>query len=92
MNGIKEPFQWKTPDDYSSGDPLLFIIIFFQVITIAMYLLLTNIHRIDRKKAANQSKEILQKMGLAVAVLFRAIAVITVYSPALHLSKVMVRC
>jgi uncharacterized membrane protein len=68
------------PDDYSNKSALIFIIGLLQITTIGVYLLLTNLNKIDPKKAANQSKETMQKMATAIVFLLSTIAVIMIYS------------
>ena len=68
------------PNGYSSKSAFVLIITFLLTLAAGIYLLLTNIQKIDPKKAANQSKETMQKMALAIVVLISAIAVIMVYS------------
>ncbi|GEO09411.1 SdpI family protein [Segetibacter aerophilus] len=80
------------PDDYRGKSTLILVIGFMQLITIGMYLLLSNINRIDPKKAANQSKETMQKMAIAIVVLLSSIAVRIIYSAVnngFSLNKVM---
>src|SRR4051812_4825418 len=59
-----------TPDRYSNKQSLLLPVILLSVIALGVYLLVTNIQKIDPKKAANQSKQTMQKLGLAIVLLF----------------------
>lgn len=68
------------PDSFSDKNTLPLLIGFISAISVGLYLLLTNIHKIDPKKAANQSKETMQKIAFAVVLLLSAITVIIVYS------------
>ncbi len=68
------------PDGYSSKTTFLLIVAFLSAMCIGMYLLLNNIQHLDPKKAANQSKEAMQKMALAIVALFTVINIIIIYS------------
>ena len=69
-----------TPDDYSKKGSLFFLVGLVALINLGTYLFLTNIQRIDPKKAANQSKETMQKIGFAITLFLTAINVIVVNS------------
>jgi uncharacterized membrane protein len=69
-----------TPDDYSKKVNLFFLVGFVSLINLGTYLLLTNIQKIDPKKAANQSKETMQKIGFAITLLLTGINIIVVNS------------
>jgi uncharacterized membrane protein len=80
------------PDDYSNKSTFVFLVVFLLVMAVGVYLLLTNLEVIDPKKAVNQSRETMQKMGLAIVVLLSALAVIIIYSAinnSFSLNKVM---
>ncbi len=69
-----------TPNGYSSKSTLIFLVAFLSAISVGVYLLLTNIQKIDPKKAANQSKETMQKMAFAIVLLLNVVSVIIVYA------------
>jgi len=80
------------PDDYSSKETLVFLVTFLLATAIGVYLLLTNIQRIDPKRAAGQSKESMMKIGLAIVILISGIAIVIINSAinnAISLGKFM---
>lgn len=58
------------PNDYSEKSTLVFLTIMFSVLSFGVFLLITNLPKIDPKKTAGQSPELFQKMGLTISVLF----------------------
>jgi uncharacterized membrane protein len=69
-----------TPDDYSKKGSLFYLVGFLSLISLGTYLLVTNIQKIDPKKAPNQSTETMQKIGFATTLLLTGINIIIVNS------------
>jgi uncharacterized membrane protein len=65
---------------YGSKNDLLIIILLLTVLNVGIYLLLTNIFRIDPKKYAVENKSRFQRMAFAVSVFLSAILCLVIYS------------
>jgi uncharacterized membrane protein len=68
------------PNDYSERSTLIFLTIMFSVLSFGVFLLITNLPKIDPKKTAGQSPELFQKMGLTISVLFCFINIAITYA------------
>ena len=68
------------PDRYGPKSELLTMLIILGVVNIAVYLLLTNIWRIDPKKMAAENKNRMASIGFATVVLLSAIQCLILYS------------
>lgn len=68
------------PNDFSERSTLVFLTIMFSVLSFGVFLLITNLPKIDPKKTAGQSPELFQKMGLTISVLFCFINFAIVYA------------
>jgi uncharacterized membrane protein len=68
------------PNDYSEKSTLIFLTIMFSVISFGVFLLITNLPKIDPKKTAGQSPELFQKMGLTISLLFCFINIAITYA------------
>ena len=66
-------------DKYDSKNEFLWFMMIMLVVSISMYLLLTNIWRIDPKKYAAENKGRLQKIAFALIVFLAAIECIVIY-------------
>jgi uncharacterized membrane protein len=58
------------PNDYSERSTLIIFTLFFSILSFGVFLLITNLPKIDPKKTAGQSPELFQKMGLTISALF----------------------
>ena len=58
------------PNDFSDKSTLIFLTLLFSVLSFGVFLLITNLPKIDPKKTAGQSPELFQKMGITISVLF----------------------
>jgi len=67
-------------DRFGSKNELLTTVIFLTVMNILVYLILTNIYRIDPKKYAAENKERLQRLGFGVVVFMSALLCMILYS------------
>lgn len=68
------------PDRYGSKSELVTTLIIITVVNALVYLLLTNIWRIDPKKYAAENKHRIATIGFATAVLLSAIMCMFIYS------------
>jgi uncharacterized membrane protein len=68
------------PDRYGSKNELLGISLLLTVINIGVYLLLTNVHRIDPRKYAAENKPRMQRIAFVIAVFVSATFCIIIYS------------
>ncbi|MBS1622353.1 MAG: SdpI family protein [Bacteroidetes bacterium] len=57
------------PDQYGNKSQLLFINSIMTAVAVLLYLLITNIHKIDPKRYARKQQDIFMKIGIAVTVL-----------------------
>ena len=69
---------------YGSPNDLLIMVLILTIVNIGVYLLLTNIHRIDPKKYAQENKSRLQSMAFAISVFISAVLCTIIYSVASH--------
>jgi uncharacterized membrane protein len=67
---------------YGSKNDLLLIILLLTVLNAGIYLLLTNIFRIDPKKYAVENKSRFQRMAFAISVFLSAVLCLVIYSGA----------
>jgi uncharacterized membrane protein len=68
------------PDAYKDKSALPGIVVFLTLLNLGMYLLLSNLYKIDPKKAAKLSKDTMQKIGLGIVLLLTIITVLIIYS------------
>lgn len=68
------------PDRFGNKSEMISIIIIMSVVNMLVYLLLTNIYRIDPKKYAAENKSRIAKIGFATVVLLSAIMCMIIYS------------
>lgn len=68
------------PDRFGSKNEFLIMILIITVVNIAVYLLLTNVYRIDPKKYATENKTRLNRIGFAVAIFMAALLCLIIYS------------
>ncbi|MBL7742913.1 MAG: SdpI family protein [Chitinophagaceae bacterium] len=68
------------PDRYGSKTELLTTCIVLIVMNVIVYLVLTNIYRIDPKKNASENKNRLHSIAFAVAALLSAVVWMVIYS------------
>lgn len=68
------------PDRYGSKKELLAMVIILSAVSLFVYLLFLNIHRIDPKRYAKENNGRLQRIGFAVAVFMAAICCLIIYS------------
>lgn len=68
------------PDRFGSKTELLWGILFMELIATGTYFLIKNIHKIDPKKSAKFSAGSMNKIALAIVILFTAINILIVYS------------
>jgi len=68
------------PDGYGNKTELITLVSVFIVMNAVIYLILTNIYRIDPRKYAAENKDRLQSIGIAVAVFLAAVSVVVIYS------------
>jgi uncharacterized membrane protein len=67
-------------DRYGTKQDLLYLIIGLTVLTTVVYLLITNIYKVDPKKYAAQNKERMQRIAFYVAAYLSAVFVIIIYT------------
>ncbi|MFI5133973.1 MAG: SdpI family protein [Chitinophagales bacterium] len=67
-------------DGYGSKSGLLLVIVLLSVLNAGIYLLLTNIYRIDPKKYAAENKGRLHRIAFAVSVFMAAVLCLVIYS------------
>jgi len=68
------------PDRFGNKSELLWTALILIATNVLVYLILTNIYRIDPKKYAAENKERLVKIGFAVALFISAILCLVIYS------------
>jgi uncharacterized membrane protein len=66
-------------DQFDNKNEFLWFMMIMAVVSVGIYLLLTNIWRIDPKKYAAENKGRLQKIGFALVVFLAAIECIVIY-------------
>jgi uncharacterized membrane protein len=69
-----------TFDKYGSRNDLLTSTIILTLVNIAVYLLVSNIYRIDPKKYAQENKIRLQRMAFVIAVFMSAVLCLLIYN------------
>lgn len=69
-----------SPDAYTPKHNLWLILSLTSIVAAGIYLLLTNITRIDPKKKAGLSKDTFRKISLALVIFFTAINIILIYA------------
>jgi uncharacterized membrane protein len=67
-------------DRYGTKQELLYLIIGLTILTTVVYLLVTNIYKIDPKKYAAQNKERMQRIAFYVAAYLSAVFVMIIYT------------
>jgi len=67
-------------DRYGTKQELLYLIIGLTILTTVVYLLVTNIYKIDPKKYAAQNKERMHRIAFYVAAYLSAVFVMLIYS------------
>ena len=70
------------PDGYGDKSTLIFTTIMMTVVGIGVYFLVKYAHKIDPKKAAGQSPELLKKIALSVLLFLSLIQLIIIHSSA----------
>ena len=74
-------FDWKgNPDRYGNKKELIFLIGILVLVNFLVYLLLTNVHKIDPKRYAAENKERLTKIAFAVSTFMSAVCCLVIYS------------
>ncbi len=74
-------FDWNgKPDRIGNRTEMLWLIGILMVTNLGVYLLLTNIYRIDPKKFAIDNKTRMQRMAFGVVVFFSAVTCMIIYS------------
>ncbi len=74
-------FNWEgKPDRFDHKSELWFPVILLSVVSIFVYLLVSNLSRIDPKKTAGQSPELYKKIAIVITVFLCAINLIIVHS------------
>lgn len=68
------------PDRFGNKSEMITAIIIMSVVNVLVYILLTNIYRIDPKKYAADNKSRITKIAFATAVLLSAIMCMIIYS------------
>jgi uncharacterized membrane protein len=68
------------PNDYSEKTTLIFLSLLFSILSFGVFLLITNLPKIDPKKTAGQSPELFQKMGITISILFCFINFAIIYA------------
>jgi uncharacterized membrane protein len=68
------------PDKFGSKTELLILTIVLAAISAGVYLLFSNIYRIDPKKYAAENKPRLQRIGFAVSVFISVLVCVIIYS------------
>lgn len=68
------------PDRFGSKNELITATAILSAVNIFVYLLLTNIHRIDPKKQAVENRERLRRIAFAVVVFFSGLLCVIMYS------------
>ncbi len=68
------------PNDYSEKNTLIFLALLFSILSFGVFMLITNLPKIDPKKTAGQSPELFQKMGLSISALFCFINFAIIYA------------
>jgi uncharacterized membrane protein len=69
-------------DRYGNKKEMLVPVIIISVVSLFLYILFKNIHRIDPKKYAIENKDRMQRIGFAVAVFMAAMNCLIIYSGA----------
>jgi uncharacterized membrane protein len=67
-------------DRYDSKSGFLWFMMIMVVVSVGVYLLITNMYRIDPKKYASENKERLQKIAFAIVVFMSALGCIFIYT------------
>ncbi len=68
------------PDKYGSKTELITVVAILVAVNAIVYLILTNIYRIDPKKYAAENRDRLQSIALAVAVFLSAVLLLIIYN------------
>ena len=78
---IPTHFNFKgEPDNYGDKSSLIYTSILLCIVSIGTYLLVKNAHKIDPKKAAGQSPELLAKIAWSLLVFLSIIQLIIIHS------------
>ncbi len=67
-------------DGYSNKKTLIYLTFFLSVVSVGTFLLIKNLHKIDPKKAAGQSPELLTKISCSMLIFMCAIMLIIIHS------------
>lgn len=68
------------PDRYGNKNTMLVVTALLVLVNAGIYLLLSNIHRIDPKKSAVENKDRMLRIGFAVSVFVSAVLCMIIYS------------
>lgn len=75
-------------DRYGNKTELVLMLAIITGVNIGVYLLLSNVHRIDRKKYAQENKDRMHRMAFVVSVFISALLCILIYSSANEMSSI----
>ncbi|HEY6504786.1 MAG TPA: SdpI family protein [Chitinophagaceae bacterium] len=67
-------------DRFGNKNELALLVLILTVVNIGVYLLLTNVHRIDPKKYGLENKDRMQRMAITVSVFIAALQCVFIYS------------
>jgi uncharacterized membrane protein len=67
-------------DRYGSKIEMIFMVAILSVVNFGVFLLLTNVHRIDPKKYAEENKDSLSRIAIATAVFLSFVLCLIIYS------------
>ncbi|MEN9684298.1 MAG: hypothetical protein RLZZ28_84 [Bacteroidota bacterium] len=68
------------PNGFGSKDTIWFITVLLSVIALGLYLLMTNLAKIDPKKTAGQTPELYQQLAIVLVGFLTAVNLVIVYS------------
>jgi uncharacterized membrane protein len=68
------------PNGYADKNSLWFVLLLMAAVSAGVYLLISNLPKIDPKKAAGQSPEVYHKIAMAIVIFLCAITIVIVYS------------
>lgn len=80
------------PNGYANKSSLWLIMLLMAGVSAGVYLLIKNLPKIDPKKAAGQSPEVYQKIGMAIVIFLSAISIVIIYASAngsVNINKLM---
>ena len=67
-------------DGFGNKSKLWFVVILMAAVSAAMYLLITNLPKIDPKKTAGQSPELYHKIAVVMVVFLCALSIVIIYA------------